>query len=286
MPLHIEESRQSTICLAIYTKLTTDFLNLLKMEYKNVVVMYIHSKKVNPLRTKFNLNNFNIFVVLGSSNEALEYFNKIQGSLLYTKCLYIETPDLKSILATIRHSYNEFFINEAAQFSQTGASVVVFDLDNTIIDDDDNLLDPDYLLVLKMFKARFHFMVLWSHGSSSHVAEILEKRFPEINGIFDLRISRSNAILDSNLINHRPKGIGYVFQTLNRMFGVTKLSYTCLVDDLSDNCQDDYRFFIQVPTVKPANGYFKFFREKLDLLVKLLDGNSFDMVTHKYGETY
>lgn len=124
-------------------------------------------------------------------------------------------------------------------------SVLVWDLDQTLLHHDDTLTTPKLGMHLKNFKRLYKRVVLWSHGTTEHVTEKLSKM--GLLDYFDLIISRDVAI------NRRdyPKGFGFVMRELNKKFGTTAVAYSCLIDDKSYNYQGDYTYFVHLdPKVK------------------------------------
>lgn len=68
------------------------------------------------------------------------------------------------------------------------ASVAVFDLDRTLVDDDDRILDGA-LSALEQARVTFDRVILWSHGSPLHV----DRHVAELGFRFDLVLSNDGA---------------------------------------------------------------------------------------------
>lgn len=107
-------------------------------------------------------------------------------------------------------------------------TVVVFDLDNTLIDDKCKKLKGTNK-VLRAARSRFDYVILWSHGSALHVDENIQK-LPD--GIFDLCLcnEKSNDI-------PAPKNLLYLYNYFqNCRFG----ELAVLVDDSAFNWTPEY----------------------------------------------
>lgn len=119
-------------------------------------------------------------------------------------------------------------------------SVIVFDLDETLIDTNGQLLTTTTKKQLKRMRAIFDYVVLWSHGCNRHVDNILLTVMGDFRKIFDLTISRCIGDPVSN------KGMGLVFRRLNEMYGISEISFCVLVDDQAQNYVGDYDCFLFV----------------------------------------
>lgn len=140
------------------------------------------------------------------------------------------------------------------------AKLIVFDLDETLIDENRDPLIPDLRNFISSTRACFNFVVLWSHGNSMHVRKSLYKN--DLIGSFDMVISRGN---DEET---RCKGLGYVLRALNVKFGVNRIEYAVLVDDLRDNFTGDYDWFLNVPSnPNDVNEFYKLAFAKLYELI-------------------
>lgn len=135
-------------------------------------------------------------------------------------------------------------------------SVIVWDLDETIISKDGDLLFKG----IEDYNEYFDKSVLWSHGSSAHVSKYVHKYKLK----FDLYITRSyNTEYGDN------KGMGLVLRRLNEKYNTCRISLSCLVDDTSSNFENDYTFFIKVD--KDIKDYRKYYNYKFLQLEKFKD---------------
>lgn len=115
------------------------------------------------------------------------------------------------------------------------ATVAVFDLDRTLIDDEDRLLDGT-VTVLEHARTAFDTVVLWSHGSPLHV----DKQVSELekHGVrFDLVLSNAEGIKKSC------KNLLYLYNH----FVDTYFTKAVLVDDSVFNWTPEYTHCV-VPT--------------------------------------
>lgn len=118
------------------------------------------------------------------------------------------------------------------------ASIIVFDLDNTLIDDENNkVIGADK--VLNIARRKYDLVVLWSHGSSLHVDENVRK-FTNIR--FDLKL---NCDTEKNL---SPKNLLYLYN----FFPTYYFTKSALVDDSLFNFCPEYNLMI-VPTLNNLN---------------------------------
>lgn len=117
-------------------------------------------------------------------------------------------------------------------------SVIVFDLDETIIDEHYNLVCKNVDNTVNASRAIFDLVVLWSHGNAKHVKRALKTR----NLHFDMVLTRG-----ATQTHCSNKGLGYVLKCLNENFDVGYISHSCLVDDTMENFKNDYNIFILVP---------------------------------------
>lgn len=116
------------------------------------------------------------------------------------------------------------------------ASVVVWDLDETIIRDDDSTKCEKS--VLAQWRMKFDYMVLWSNGVAEHVSSNLKRL--EIESMFDMTMSRSLFIEPDC-----SKPYGTLLKQLNKKFGIPYTTLSVLVDDMKRNFDNDYDVFVQ-----------------------------------------
>ncbi|AUQ43992.1 38K protein [Esparto virus] len=118
-------------------------------------------------------------------------------------------------------------------------SIIVFDLDDTLINNDTGRPFKCANHLLKYARNAYDLMVLYSHGSSLHVDQHLQL-FNHANGVkFDL-------VLSNNMIDKRStKNL----LSLYNHFPNTRFKNATLVDDSLYNWSPEYNKFI-VPSVK------------------------------------
>ena len=131
-------------------------------------------------------------------------------------------------------------------------SVIVFDLDETIIDQDYRLVCTYVRKVLQESRNIFDYMVLWSHGTTSHVQKAIS--LYKLNKLFDLVLTRGR--FQSECFN---KGFGFVLKHLNKIYGISKVNLSVLVDDQDTNFNNDYNYFLKVNDKIDDNEYKKNF---------------------------
>lgn len=110
-------------------------------------------------------------------------------------------------------------------------SVVVFDLDQTLIDNDpyDCKILENHKHVLSSAREHYDFVVLWSHGSSLHVNTYASR----LNFTFDLILNKDN--YGKNSINC--KNLLHLYNYL----GIDcRIKYAILVDDSPYNWTPEY----------------------------------------------
>lgn len=124
-------------------------------------------------------------------------------------------------------------------------SVIVFDLDDTIISKEGDLIFKHVAKIMNSLREVFDLIVLWSHGSPSHVNSAVMLALSDVK--FDeIMTLDHNSKLDSEDYS-RNKGKGKLFRVLNQNHGVGKLPLTVLVDDQFGNFIGDYDMFVHVP---------------------------------------
>ena len=131
-------------------------------------------------------------------------------------------------------------------------SVIVFDLDETIIDQDYHLVCSYVKEILQESRNIFDYMVLWSHGATSHVQKAIS--LYKLDKLFDLVLTRGR--FQNECFN---KGFGFVLKHLNRIHGVSKVNLSILVDDQDTNFNNDYNYFFKVNNEIDNNEYKKNF---------------------------
>lgn len=150
-------------------------------------------------------------------------------------------------------------------------SIIVFDLDETIIDQDYCLVCSYVKELLQESRAIFDYMVLWSHGNTSHVQRSI--KLYEMDKLFDLVLTRGR--FQYECFN---KGFGLVLKHLNKNHGISNVKYSVLVDDQEDNFNNDYSYYIKVDKAITNTQY----KKKFTILKECIEnryGNTKDRLT-------
>lgn len=191
----------------------------------------------------------------------LIYFENVDD--LINQNLYVDYVDgnefstsdaLVSHIIRLYHRFNKSI--------ERHESVIVWDLDETIINDDGTTTSDDIVYFLHQFKKHFKRMVVWSHGDPGHVIGHLKRL--RIHSLFDMVITRSY----HNTYGYN-KGIGFVLKELNRKFNTTMITYSCLVDDKPENYVGDYTFYIRLNPRE--RDHTRVFKTALNLLPSRID---------------
>lgn len=124
------------------------------------------------------------------------------------------------------------------------ASVLVFDLDDTIIDVNGKLFANDLYPAIQSLRSIYTYIGLWSHGTTNHVFKYIKKIYDTQNVKFDFIISRGDYA--------RNKSVAHVLNVLNEQFNVSRLNLSCLVDDKKSNFTEDYTVFVHLKTAPPS----------------------------------
>lgn len=136
-------------------------------------------------------------------------------------------------------------------------SIIVFDLDDTLIDEKYNLLSPKMPKILGITKNIFDYVLLWSHGDACHVRHsLLTNKLHE--NMFDMIITRGT--LQKDWYN---KGLGYLLKEANRTLKIGSLSFSVLADDLLSNWIGDYDCFVLIPQKTTGDKLAQFYLDKL-----------------------
>lgn len=145
-------------------------------------------------------------------------------------------------------------------------NVLVFDMDDTLINKDDELIadKADFIYGFKKLRDIFNYIGIWSHGNNRHVEQCHRKELNDIH--LDFVISR-----DANLNEQGNKSLIRILRILNKNYNVGSINFSVLVDDNSLNFNNDYSLFIEVKRpIKNFQHFFKFINGKY---VKFLNGN-------------
>ena len=138
----------------------------------------------------------------------------------------------------INFSLQNFFMKKGPLVKK---SIVVIDLDDTIIDRDGNFIIYNFQKYFEILKRTFDLVVLWSHGCQQHVNHIFTTTLRDYKNSFDLIIVRNSSVQLAN------KGIGYILKLANIKFNVVEFTNSALIDDQACNYMNDYDYFIHVP---------------------------------------
>ena len=212
------------------------------------------------------LMHYSIVVVYINSEKILAKYRLAQRKSMIFNQIFTFTQINPHSLENISFQYNNFH-----SFSNIkNASVIVFDLDDTLIDKDNLPLWTDTRQAILECHKLFDFVILWSFGKSEHV----------YHGLRQCSLSES----DFNWIITRRyfsddldcKGLGYIFNLLHAQFKVVSLHYSVLVDDLPENSSNEYTRFIQIrERDKYKSSLIEFLTPTFNSLKKSLSRNIF-----------
>nr|WOZ57636.1 38K protein [Menippe mercenaria nudivirus] len=156
---------------------------------------------------------------------------------LISLCSKFNVANLKR---DIEAQLNTFFNHPKKAFDK--ASVVVFDLDDTLIDCDYDIIIDDLNRFLLQCQRLFDLVVLWSHGCPKHVNHAFSTSMAEYRLYFTDVFAKTSSFVTNN------KGCGKLLAMLNRKYGVQCLKETMLVDDQLCNYNNDYDLFMHAPS--------------------------------------
>lgn len=224
--------------------------------YLNFDQAFVHFVTQPPV----NLTCYSSYVLLSkvSTNIDSSYDDdKARNLRIYTNYLNISSN-------IINKEHLNLIIQQKLQFysiSQRICTVIVFDLDDTLIDVNDQPLVGNLQNFIENTRNIFDFVVLWSHGTCEHVHHNL--KLHNLQSSFDLVISRNYKEQTKN------KSIGLVFKELHKKFNIAQISMSALVDDLHSNFNEDYDYYLQVPrsNAKTVEKFYNFAFEKLQCLI-------------------
>lgn len=195
----------------------------------------ILTKDFNPNITS---KCFSVHISLGKEKQTnLHYQN-----LFYTYIEYKSSfPSIDGIAQKILQLYSYFA--RPMYPLQRRMDIIVFDMDETLIDKNLKPFYNDIFKELELYRNYFTFIVLWTHGTTTYLADIKLLNFK-----FDLYISRSNEDSEN-------KGLGAILVELNKTYGIKKLDFCVLVDDSSFNFKNDYDLFVNVNKTPICGSY-------------------------------
>lgn len=214
----------------------TDIINKLNAIYDKVTTI---TPNIN-----YNKNIRHYSILINLNNHTIDTFNKLKhfhidaiDHLDYSKCYMLYQKFNKTNISNI-------FIPQPASF-------VTFDLDDTIVDKNNQLMLK--IKQLEIIKKFFNYCILWSHGTPSHVDSLLTTH--KLHHYFDLIIYRDQ-------LTEQPddaKYMTYVFKALNKKYNITNITVSCLIDDLHDNCALDYSLYFWVPKTEGKYSLIPFY---------------------------
>lgn len=197
---------------------------------------YLHPSKTSKI--------FSVYVAVGETNYD-EYIKVCSRNCYYATFYYENSPDTEKFLSDIVNVISTY----SPTVEQKSATVVVFDLDDTIITPEYKLFYNEILLDLEQFREIFDYIVLWTHGTEDYLA----RRMRDINFNFDIMMSRKRDIDDPPQMN---KGLSAVLRCLNEKYNVKTIKYAVLVDDKLENYNQDYDFMLLIDK-KPLSRFYK-----------------------------
>lgn len=135
-----------------------------------------------------------------------------------------------------------------AQTQHLAKTVIVWDLDRTIITDQDAWICSDITSSIAYMSSFFDYKILWSHGNEAHVQHWVRRLRAE-SVTFDYIIWRKGD-------ETRNKGAGLILSVLNKAYHVGSLRWAILVDDLAvENASRQYDRLLCVDHKQPDRFY-------------------------------
>lgn len=206
--------------------------------YKRKLILSLQPFFTSVLTKTFNPNLvgkcFSVHISLGGTpaNPNKNYFYRY---LSYKSAF----PEINQILDILSRVYASF---KTTELTNRRTNVIVFDMDDTLID---KSTIPFYKKIfddLKLYKELFQYVVLWTHGTTPYLSEV------KLDFQFDLYLSRNGEESEN-------KGLGAVLRELNKSHRVTKLDFCVLVDDGTFNFEGDYDLFLHVNAKPTSSSY-------------------------------
>ncbi len=240
-----------TICLNYFTHIYLININ----KFKKYIPLKIKVNNAeNDLPGIYNIdeinNNIRCYSVQFVIND-LEFSVKDENVNINFKHIFMSKNfNFNSFEMEIKFYLNAFF-NKPDRYPLKKASVLVIDLDDTIINRNGDLIIENFYEYLKIIKRTFTYVVLWSHGCQQHVNHIFQTTLKDYNKSFDMIIAKNSSVQLNN------KGIGYLLKVLNEKFNVEELTVSILVDDQKLNYNNDYDYFLHVPKGLTYEAYNK-----------------------------
>lgn len=225
-------------------------------------VQYVSPMYTSPYGTK--LSNVNLWVPNHKAYSLVVYLGDVEQHVSHN--LAVEELELLNLDDRVDQVAQriEDKVYKFNRFRDSGfgyGSVVVFDLDQTIIDDRYNLLHPSVRPLVCAILDRFTYKVLWSHGDAEHVRFALKRH--GMDNLWDSVIVRS-----FDQVETKNKSLGFVLATLNKECGVWGFNWAVLFDDKKENAVGDYDRHLVVPLGHQPKFYRQWYLEALNEIDK------------------
>ena len=244
-------------CMEIVNFIKTMFFNFNKVYIVNMdvkimeellksemPVLFIKENNENDIHAKYIYNIEFINVRMHQYSCKFNLTRRMYSSLMNkNKNQCIDT--FNCLFSNEIRTYIPLILNKLRNFNiatRENVPLVVVDLDDTLITERIECITPQIYNKLKKLQ-KTSFLVLWSHGTTSHVNESLKETNCCIN--FDVIFSRS--VFTDSCAN---KSLSTVFRELNRLHSVKSLGLTVLIDDLIENYENDYDIYVEIPSAK------------------------------------
>lgn len=235
----------------------TNFINPLKQIFEKVII-YSPDRQLTTkeIEVIYNIPKFDgkpsmLVVPIHYSIDTEKFKNDQTTKISFNNLMYVGIDEYFNINDI---DYNTIYDLTERFKTKLKASVLVFDLDDTIIDKECNLFGDDLPEALNSLKGLYDYIGIWSHGSTNHVFKNIKKIFMEHNIKFDFVITRDDKVYNKSVI--------HVLNILNKKFSISELTFSCLVDDKFSNYNYDYSLFVHL-TRNPEN-----FTSMSDFIIK------------------
>lgn len=187
---------------------------------------------INPL-----IKSYSIRICVNCDDEL---FQKESNIYIHIDYVNLNSVDFLDAIDVVNHKAN-IFLSQVLIYKYK-QSILVLDLDDTIINKDGKYMIKDIKIVLHELMQLYDLVVLWSHGCSRHVNNSLQTSIQELDFKFDHIITKTTDTLSRN------KGFGRIFKDLNLKYGIGEVSFSTLIDDQANNFVGDYDCFLHVPS--------------------------------------
>lgn len=221
----------------------TSFSDLYKDELCNVLrqyfsVIYVNKKPPANIVSK----TFSVHLMFGDKDGSLYRRHHRLNIFCFYHSWIDSFPSIEDVEKHIYILYSGFYKN-IKYMSGRRNDVIVFDMDETLIDRDTVPYYKNIFKELELYRKYFKYIILWTHGTTSYLSEI------DLDFKFDLYISR-------NADDSENKGLGAILREMNVSYGISCLDFCVLVDDTISNYENDYDVFVHVKR-KPSYGSFQ-----------------------------